>query len=71
MGHTTTKKVRLKAADTARLARLAELMHSTESEVLRQGLDLVDQMVRRERGIERLKELAVIRGPDKERYAFR
>lgn len=71
MGHTTTKKVRLKPVDTERLARLAKITNSSESDVLRQGLDLVDQMVRRERGIERLKELTSIRGSEKERYAFR
>lgn len=71
MGHMTTKKVRLKPIDVERLARLAKITDSSESDVLRQGLDLVDQMVRRDRGIERLKELTAIRGPEKERYAFR
>lgn len=71
MGYMPTKKVRLNRADAAKLERLAELMRSSESEVLRQGLDLVDRLVRREQGIERLKELAAIRGPEKERYAFR
>ena len=71
MGHTLTKKVRLDAAYAGRLARLAKTMDATESDVIRKGIDLVDQMTNREKALEWLIEMAAIKGPDKERYSFK
>lgn len=71
MGHTITKKVRLDDAYARRLARLARKRGVSESEILRQGLDLIEQTDQREKALARLIELAEIKGPQKERYEFR
>lgn len=56
------KKIRLTRAESKRLARLARRTRRTESEVLREGIDLVETRVDRAKAIEDLIDL--INGPE-------
>lgn len=71
MAHVITKKVRLDDDYARRLARLAKGRGRTESEILREGIDLVEQLEKRQEALDGLIEMAKIRGPPKELYRFK
>lgn len=54
MAAVITKKVRMKATDARRLRRVAKDLGLTESEVLRQGVEHMEQVGRRHRNVETL-----------------
>lgn len=54
MAASVVKKVRLDRARLRRLARLARALGKTESDVLRDGLDLLAMRERRREGAEKL-----------------
>ena len=65
---TVTKKVRLDRATAARLKLLAARMHTTESAVIRDALERLDQSQDRQKTIQRLQELL---GPEEPKIRFR
>lgn len=68
MVHSETKKVRLTPERADRLRELAEEMDTTESDVLRLGLDLVERIRRRRRNVQGLIDL--IEGDEPEKVRF-
>lgn len=71
MAADVTKKVRLTRDRARRLSRLAREMHATESDVLRQGLDLVDRVRRRRANVEGLIALAQGKEPPRIRFELK
>lgn len=68
MAKTTTKKVRLGAERARRLKALAEDSGTTESEILRYGIDLVDRIRARRANVEDL--IALANGPEPPKVPF-
>ena len=68
---TVTKKVRLGRKEAAALRRLARSRHVTESEILREGLGLVEASEARDALIARLCDLFPGAEPDKEPFELR
>lgn len=68
MAKTTTKKVRLGTERALRLKALAEDAGTTESEILRYGIDLVDRIRARRENIEHL--IALANGPEPPKVRF-
>lgn len=62
MVRSITKRVRMSPSEARRLARLARREHRSESEILREGLDLVERRKDRDRGLKQL--IAMIDGPE-------
>lgn len=64
-------RARVPAAKAKRLRQLAKSQGKTESELLREALDLLDRRERRREAIEGLISMIPERIPTKEEYAFR
>lgn len=69
MAESVVKKVRMDPPRAAKLRRLARQLKMTESDVLREGLDLVDRVDARRRNIHKLIEM--IEGPEPPKIRFR
>ncbi len=68
VARSVTKKVRMTPERADRLAELAETLGTSESEVLRQGLAMVERVKARHENIHRLIDLA--RGEEPEKIRF-
>lgn len=69
MVNVVTKKVRLSAKSERTLRRLARESRASESEILRQGIELVAEERDRAKGIEML--ISLIDGPEPPKIRFR
>lgn len=71
MAESVVKRFRLSAQAAHRLAQLADDLGTTESELIRRGLELVERVERRQRNIEDLIALAEGDEPAKVRFGLR
>jgi hypothetical protein len=71
MAMEVTKKVRLSRTDARRLARVAREAKRTESQILREGLDLVERVRNRRRAMKDLIALIDSPEPPKRTWATR
>ena len=71
MATSVVKKVRLGPERARRLQRLARERSKTESQILREGLDLVERVRSRERNIEGLIRFLEGDEPPKIRFALK
>lgn len=69
MEREVTKKVRLSRSEAARLRGLAQKKKTSESDVLREGLDLVERRQSRAEGFEAL--IQMIDGPPPKKTRLR
>lgn len=69
MPRSVMKRIRMSPERAQRLARLARETGRTESDLLREGMDLVEQRQRRRIAVEELIQLA--QGPEPDKVRFR
>lgn len=67
---TVTKKVRMTEEDARRLAAAAKALGTSESEVLRKGIEWAEKNEDRRKAIKGLVEMAIRDGPDPGGYRW-
>jgi predicted DNA-binding protein len=69
MGRSVMKRVRMSPERVERLAKLAERTGKTESELIREGLDLVENRERQKIAVEEL--IGLVQGEPPQKIRFR